>query len=148
MSREDSIIVGDYEFWDFGQEVDHLLYFMYRRLSYGGKVDDEANIRELIGKIGLWEDYIRIKKIIQQEVHGDEVREIVSGIHGPNVFDINFWDKMRACFCGVQYSESESLRRTFGRSGVSPIIIELFRGWLININKWLLLKKMKGGLLD
>jgi len=142
--REDEIIIDNYAFWDFDQEVTHIVYFRYRNMMQNSN-DDETNIRTLFCQIGLWEDYINIKRIVNEELQsGNDSSAIISN-HSNDKFDIRFGEIGIPKFpiCTVKYSRNEALRRTKGRDTKFDISIESFKKYLINLNKWLILKNNK-----
>ena len=141
--REDAIIVDDFIFWDFGQEVPHIVYFRYRNMIQSSD-DDDTNIRTLFSQIGLWEDYINIKRIINEELQSGSDSPAIISNHSNDKFDIRFGETGIPKFpiCTVKYSRNEALRRTKNRETRIDISIESLRKYLINLNKWLILKKL------
>ena len=141
--REDEIIVDNYIFWDFDQKVTHIVYFRYKKISQSFEEDDKTKIKTLFSQIGLWENYINIKKVINEEIKSGESLSTLMSEYSSDKLDIKFGEHKLVSICTVSYSKNEALRKTEGRKTNVDLSIESFRKYLINLNKWLILKNNK-----
>lgn len=144
MDSEDSVFVNNFVFWDFKQSVPHVVIFQYGRLWGTKDVDIHSDIISLLEMTGLWEDYINIKKIINDEIAGETPQAINVHVRKKlGLFRIEFSRSKFPDICAVAYKDEEARWLTHGHSTKADLTIEKVRNLLIGINKWLLLQRVR-----
>lgn len=145
--KKERVIVNDHVFFNFEKASDSAVKCIIEKVN-GSRIEDTDRnvVEEIINKIGLWENYIEIKKAEKFEIGNGEYT-VVEDNYRENMLllrdfsiDDQHW-RSGSHIISVRFSPEESLRRTQGKSRVADITVEYIIDGLINVNKWLILQK-------
>ena len=146
---DDEVIVNDFVFFNFEHPTSSAVVCNIIKVDGNPIISsDRESITNLINKIGLWENYIKIKKAEKNEIENSELT-ILQDNYRENMLILGDFEKDKRYLgypryiISARFSPEESLRRTKGNTRAAEITIDYVKNGLINVAKWLILKKTR-----